>query len=159
MQLEFDVKLTASGLYDFMLYHTYHGASGILGTVAGALFLVAFSMNHSFIYLVAGVVLITYIPYSLNMRAKKQALNGEFSKKTFHYVLSEQGIRVTQGEEEAELNWDQVYKVVASNRNIFVYTSKVNAWIFPKEILGEQKSAFLQLLSEYVDPSKMKVRQ
>ena len=45
MEVEFDVKITAGALYDYMLYHTFTGASGLLGAAVGALLVVAFFMN------------------------------------------------------------------------------------------------------------------
>ena len=45
MELEFDVKMTASVLYDYMLRHTYNSAAGLLGTLVGALMIVWFAMR------------------------------------------------------------------------------------------------------------------
>ena len=39
MKLEFDIKITAKELYDFMLYHTYTGFSGLFGSGIGYYFL------------------------------------------------------------------------------------------------------------------------
>ena len=35
MEVEFDVKIDAGALYDYMLRHTYSSAAGILGTAGG----------------------------------------------------------------------------------------------------------------------------
>ena len=43
MELEFDVKVTAGALYDYLLYHTYTSFSGMLGTIAGVLILIVFA--------------------------------------------------------------------------------------------------------------------
>ena len=37
MEVEFDVQMTSADLYDYMLHHTYTSASGLIGSVAGAL--------------------------------------------------------------------------------------------------------------------------
>ena len=42
MELEFDVKITGNILYDYMLRHTYYSASGLIGTIVGALMVVLF---------------------------------------------------------------------------------------------------------------------
>ena len=75
MELEFDVKITAGDLYDYLLHHTYSGFSGMLGTVVGALFIVLFAATKYPIYLIAGIIMIAYLPYTLFIRANKQALN------------------------------------------------------------------------------------
>lgn len=42
MELEFDVKVTPSAMYDYLLHHTYSGMSGIIGTVFGVFLIMAF---------------------------------------------------------------------------------------------------------------------
>ena len=42
MEVEFDVKMDAGILYDYMLHHTYSSFAGLMGTAAGALLLVIF---------------------------------------------------------------------------------------------------------------------
>ena len=54
MELEFDVRITANILYDYMLRHTYYSASGLLGTVAGALMMVYYFSQGGVIFLIAG---------------------------------------------------------------------------------------------------------
>ena len=71
MELEFDVKVTSSALYDYLLYHTYTGLSGMLGTLVGVFLIIAFVSTRYFIYLIAGVVLIAYMPCSLFLKAKQ----------------------------------------------------------------------------------------
>ena len=159
MKLEFDIEISAADLYDFMLYHTYTGFSGLFGTVIGALFVIYFTMTGVWYYLAAGLLIIFYIPCSLFMRAKKQALTNNFFKKPIHYSLSDEGIRVTQDEYDMTLPWDKIVKAVASGRSIFLYTSKVNAWIFPKHILTTHKNDLIQMVSEYVAPDKIKIKQ
>ena len=62
MKVEFDVKITAADLYDYMLSHTYSGFSGLFGSVVGALFIVMYFSMGYFLYLIAGVVILLYIP-------------------------------------------------------------------------------------------------
>ena len=51
MELEFDVKITANVLYDYMLRHTYYSASGLIGTIVGALMIVYFFYRGGIIFL------------------------------------------------------------------------------------------------------------
>ncbi len=47
MEMEFDVKVTAGVLYDYLLYHTYTGLSGMIGTLVGAVLIMTFlSTNY-----------------------------------------------------------------------------------------------------------------
>ena len=52
MELEFDVKITAGTLYDYLLQHTYSSFSGMLGTLVGALLIVFFVATKYPVYLI-----------------------------------------------------------------------------------------------------------
>lgn len=160
MKVEFDVKITAADLYDYMLSHTYSGFSGLFGSVVGVFFLMLYaSMPKQFLYLIAGVVILLYIPCSLFMRAQKQVVLNETFKKPLHYVLTDEGVTVSQDGNEMFQEWDVVYKAKSTNRSLLLYTSKVNAWIFPKKALGKDKDAVIQLISAHVAPAKVKIKQ
>ena len=160
MKVEFDVKITATDLYDYMLSHTYSSFSGLFGSIVGAFFIILyFGMDTQFLYLFAGVVILLYIPCSLFMRAHKQVALNEAFKKPLHYVLTDEGVTVSQGENEMFQGWDVVYKAKSTNRSLLIYTSKVNAWIFPKKDLGKDKDAVIQLISAHVAPNKVKIKQ
>ncbi len=160
MKVEFDVKITAADLYDYMLAHTYSGFSGLFGSVVGALFIILyFGMKTQILYLVAGIIILLYIPCSLFMRAQKQVVLNEAFKKPLHYVLTDEGVTVSQGENEMFQEWDVVYKAKSTNRSLLIYTSKVNAWIFPKRDLGKDKEAVIQLISAHVAPDRIKIKQ
>ena len=45
MEVEFDVKIDSGVLYDYMLHHTYTSFAGVVGTMVGALMLVASGMT------------------------------------------------------------------------------------------------------------------
>lgn len=159
MRVEFDVKITAADLYDYMLSHTYSGFSGLFGSIVGALFIIMYFSVGYFLYLIAGAVILLYIPCSLFLRAHKQVALNEAFKKPLHYVLTDEGVTVSQGENEIFQEWDVVYKAKSTNRSLLIYTSKVNAWIFPKRDLGKDKEAVIQLISAHVAPNKVKIKQ
>ena len=75
MELEFDVKVDSKVLYDYMLHHTYGSFQGVLGTAVGALMLVGFATTGYVIWLIAGVVLLVYLPWSLFLKSKQQMLS------------------------------------------------------------------------------------
>ena len=159
MRVEFDVKITAADLFDYMLSHTYSGFSGLFGSIVGALFIIMYFSVGYFSYLIAGAVILLYIPCSLFLRAHKQVALNEAFKKPLHYVLTDEGVTVSQGENEMFQGWDVVYKAKSTNRSLLIYTSKVNAWIFPKRDLGKDKEAVIQLISAHVAPNKVKIKQ
>lgn len=158
MEIEFDVKIDGGVLYDYMLHHTYTSAQGLLGTGVGALMIVAFAMQRNVIFLIAGIVILGYLPWTLFLRSRQQALTTPAFKKPLHYKLDEEGITVSQDEAEEKQEWEQMYKAVSTNRSIIVYTSKVNASIFPKKDLGDKKAKVIEIISTHMPPAKVKIR-
>ena len=157
MELEFDVHVDANALYDYMLRHTYTKAAGLLGSTAGALGIVAGMMLRYPIYVIFGAVVLLYQPVSLWLRAQKQALLPVF-KEPLHYRMTDQGIEVSQKGETQGQKWEDMYKAVSTPRSIILYTSRVNASIFPKKDLGEKSSAVIQMISTHMPPRKVKIR-
>lgn len=158
MEVEFDVKIDAGILYDYMLQHTYSSVSGLLGTGVGALMIVAFSMQHSVIFLIAGIVILGYLPWTLFLRSRQQALMTPAFKKPLHYKLDEEGITVSQEDSEEKQGWEQMYKAVSTNKSIIVYTSRVNASIFPKRDMGDDKAKVIEIISTHMPPDKVKIK-
>lgn len=159
MELEFDVKINTSVLYDYMLYHTYTSFSGLFGSVVGALLIVAYGLNSNLYFLAAGLVVLLYIPWTLFFRAKKQVLANPAFKNPLHYKMTEEGVTVSQGEFEEFREWDGMFKANASNKSIFLYTSKINAWIFPKKDLDNRKDDIIKMISTHMTPDKVKIKQ
>ena len=159
MELEFDVNMNTSVLYDYMLNHNFTSFSGIFGTVVGALFIVAFGLNSNWYFLIAGLIIMIYMPWTLFIRAKKQVLTNPTFKKPFHYKMTQEGVTVSQEEFEEFKEWDSMVKANATSRSLFLYTSKVNAWIFPKKDLGDKKDSVIEMISIHVSPDKVKIKQ
>jgi hypothetical protein len=158
MELEFDVKITASAMYDYLLYHTYTSLSGLLGTIVGVFLIMAFISTKYPIYLIAGIVIIVYLPGSLFLRANQQVVNTPAFKQPLHYKMTDEGISVSQGESEEKQSWDSCYKAVSTSKSIILYTSRTTASIFPKSDLGENKDALIQMISTHMPPKKVKIR-
>ncbi len=159
MEVEFDVKMESSILYDYMMHHTYSSFSGLLGAVAGALLLVAYYADRQIIFLVFGLIILIYQPWTLFLKSKQQMVNNPAFKKPLHYKLTEEGIEVSQDGEVQNQKWDDMYKAISTNNSIVVYTTKVNACIFPKKDLGENRYKVIEMISTHMSPDKVKIKQ
>ena len=155
--VEVDVKITAGDLYDYMLMHTYNSAAGLLGSAFGAVLLIYALGTKQWLFLVLGIVLLLYLPWTLFIKSRRQALNPMF-QEPLHYLLDEEGLTVSQGEEEGNMAWADMYKAVSTNKSIILYTSPVNATIFPKRDLGDKKMAVIEMISTHMPPAKVKIR-
>lgn len=158
MELELEVKITPNALFDYMLYHTYTGMSGLLSAIVGAFLVIVFFMGQSPIYMVAGLVILIYLPYTLFIRSRKQYLSNENFKEPLHFSFNDEGMKVTQGENSESLEWEYMYKAVSTPNSIILYTSKVNASIFPKKDLGDKKALLIEMISTHMPPKKVKIR-
>ena len=158
MELEFDVKMTPAAMYDYLLHHTYSGMSGIVGAIAGAFCIIVFAANKYPIYLIAGIIILAYLPISLFLKANQQVQGSPAFKKPLHYKMTEEGITVSQDGNEEMQSWDACYKAVSTRSSIILYTSKTTASIFPKKDLGEKKDSLIQMISTHMPPNKVKIR-
>lgn len=156
---EVDVHMDASVLYDYMLRHTYTGLSGPIATFIGFMLLVFFAKGAGVIYLIAGIIVIAYLPWNLFLSARRQALNNEAFKKPLHYAFTEKGVYVSQGEAVEMQKWENMHQAVATGKSVILYTSKVSASIFPRKDLGNDATVLLQIFCRYMDPKKIKFKQ
>lgn len=158
MELEFDVNITAGALYDYMLYHTYYSPSGLIGTIVGALFVIWFCAGNGVVFLIAGAVILLYLPWTLFIKSRQQMLNTPAFKQPLHYKLTDDGIEVSQEGEVQEQKWEDMHKAVSTSKCIIVYTSRKNAAIFPKIDMGELTYSVIEAISTHMPPAKVKIR-
>lgn len=157
--IEFDVHMKAGDLYDYMMRHTYSGFSGLFGSLIGAILVVAGVYRHYLPAVVGGIVLLCYLPWSLFIKSRQQMLANPAFKEPLHYRLDEEGIHVSQNGTEEMQKWEDITKAVSTGRSLIVYTSRVNACIFPRRDLGDYTAQVIQVLSTHLPASKVKIRQ
>ena len=158
MEIEFDVKITSNILYDYMLRHTYSSLSGLTGSLVGVLMLMLFASNRQPICLIIGAVILLYLPWTLFIKSKQQALNTPAFKKPLHYRLSDEGIEVSQDGTTEKMGWENMYRAVSTTHSIVVYTTRTSACIFPKKDLGENRYKVIEIISTHMPPKKVKIR-
>lgn len=156
--IELDVKIQAGDLYDYMLSHTYSGASGLMGSTVGALMIVVAVLQQQWIFLIGGLALLLYLPWTLFIKSRQQALNNPAFKQKLHYVLDEEGIAISQGDVTGRQSWEEMYKAVSTHKSIIVYTSKTNATIFPRREMEDQMVSVIEMISTHMPPAKVKIR-
>lgn len=165
MRAEFDVKLTEKDLYSFNIYQTYTGSQGIISIliaiivwVMGGVCFSRGQIPYGIMYLAGGLVILAYIPLSLKTKVKLTMKTNDALSKPLHYDVSENSISVSQGEETAELAWDRIYKLVANEKRILVYSSRVNAYIIPAEQIGSEYDSFISIAKSKLEKYRLKVK-
>lgn len=156
---ETKVQMTTSVLYDYMLRHTYSSLMGIISTVLGLLAVFFFFKGAGAIYLIIGGFVLIYIPWNLFLGAKRQILTNEAFKKPLQYAFSEEGVYVQSGEQVDMQRWEHMYQAISTGKSIVLYTSKVNACIFPRKDLGDETAVLIEVICKHMDPKKVKIKQ
>ncbi len=165
MPIEFDIKIVDKDMYRFNIHHAYTGFQGPFATLIGiGVLTVAFttwgkvSMSYSILYLLFGILFLVYTPASLKMRSKRQMLTSPVLKEILHYSLNEEGVHVSVGEQTADLEWNMIYKMISTRKNLLIYSSRVNAYVIPLEQLGDKYEAVKQLAEQKLEKYRIRMR-
>lgn len=156
--LELTIKIEAGDLYDYMLMHSYNSPAGLIGSAFGALLIVFAFATRQWIFMVLGLVMLLYLPWTLFIKSRSQILSNPSFQEPLKYILDEEGLTVSQGEAWEKMAWEDMHKAVSTGRSIILYTSRVNATLFPKRLLGDKKAAVIEIISTHMPPAKVKIR-
>lgn len=141
-----------------MLMHSYNSLAGLVGSAFGALLIVFAFATQQWMFIVLGLVMLLYLPWTLFIKSRSQILSNPSFQEPLQYTLDEEGLTVSQGEAQEKMAWEDMHKAVSTGRSIIVYTSRVNATIFPKRQLGDKKTAVIEMISTHMPPAKVKIR-
>lgn len=73
--------------------------------------------------------------------------------------MTEEKITSSQKGEKADLPWEQIYKVVETKSNILVYSSRINAFVLPKDQMGGEYDNFRGILKEKLPSYRLKLKK
>ena len=110
MKTKFDVKITEKDLFQFNMEQAYKGSQGILSILFFILLCAAAVMGfmrgqifYSVLYIIVGIIVMVYVPLSLKGRVKTVIKTNKVFSEPLHFEIDEKLIKVSQGEETAEL--------------------------------------------------------
>lgn len=165
MRTEFDITLDSRDMYRFSMHHAYTGSQGILSIIIAALCFFAavktrgsIEVTYTILYAVFGVVILFYLPVQLYLRSKRQILTSEVLRRALHYRVDEEGIHTSQDGASADLPWDAVYKMIFARHNVLVYSSRINAFIIPKDQISGEYETLVQLAELHLPKYRLKKR-
>ena len=157
MRVEFEVQIDTGALYDYMINRAYSGASGVMGTAAGALLLIIFGRTGKIFFLAAGLLLLACIPAALYLKVKRQMRSADF-QKTVRYRLTEEGVEASGEKETGRFRWEEVEKAVSTGKSIILYTGRSGACIFPREDLKDHLIPAVEMISTHMPSEKVNIR-
>lgn len=165
MSVKFDVKMTEEYMCDFVLYHNYTRASGIISAIAGVAavgvsirYILDGDMQYFCVWLFCAILLLIVNPHTMITRAKSQVRNTEMFQKPLEYELTETGVVVRQDEAEATTEWTEVTKVVRTRKSVILYLGRVRALVFPNKCMGDAYEEAMKMIRAQVSPKNIKIR-
>lgn len=160
-KIEFDIKLKANDLFLYTLRHTYFSFSGIFGLAISFLSFCIFLIKfREFETSTLGVLLLVALlfpviqPALLYMKCRKQIKKSKDINDVLHYTLTEDLITISQNENEVEVHWYDIRKVVYVKSAVYLYMSPVRAFIFPKDGCGEHFEEIVSLVKRGMEKYK-----
>lgn len=141
---EYSITISVKDMQGFVLRHTYKSISGWFGVIISlvALGMVCYGWNtygnmEKTALIILALLFTVVQPIQLMFKARNQVKSQEMFKIPLIYNLCDEGIVVRQGEQKVSILWEDISKVVNTKKAVYIYTSPVSAFIFPKEQLGD----------------------
>lgn len=160
-EIRFQVDLSVSELYVFSMRHTYCSASGVFGLLLSFGSLAVCALRYESLdgsaklaLLIIGLLFTVVQPIMLYGKAFTQRQRNKDINATLQYCISEEGIQVSQGEQQVQVLWYDVRKMVQSKHAVYLYMSPVRAFIFPRRQCGNQYDKMISLIRSMLEKYK-----
>ena len=141
---EYSITIQVKDMQHFVLRHMYSSFAGWFGVLISvvAFVMVGIGWNsygnfEKIALIILGLLFTVVQPVQLMLKAKRQVISQEMFKTPLIYNICKDGIVVSQGETKVSVVWNDIYKVKQTSKAVFIYTSPVRAFIFPKNQLGD----------------------
>ena len=136
-------------------YKSFGGIFGVLISIVCLIYLaISFQDNGSganLLFLFLGLLFTVLQPLMLFQKAAQQATTSPAFREPLEYELNEEGIVISQKSEKVPVSWDAIVKVVEDKKQILIYTSRVNACIWPKGQFEDQVEEVKEMISSSVE--------
>ena len=144
MKYEFDFQMDEKTLTDFYMSYNMGGFSGFVWPIIGVIAIViailskdATPMTYRLLYVNFGLLFIFYIPLDLKKKAKKQLKTNPYYAQPIHYILDEEGVTTSQGENEATVEWKNFSRMKLTKKSMILYMRNRNACVFSLDVFGD----------------------
>lgn len=162
-ELQFSIKIGTKDLYRFLLHYNYKTFGGIFGVLLSGGALCYLAVNYTamdngtrILLLVLGLLFTVVQPVQLFQKAAMQAAKNPVFREALSYEIKQDGICISQGGKQEIIPWDGIVKVTETGKQFLIYTSRVNACIWPKDQISEKMPKVRILLKDYLQPAVYK---
>ena len=153
-EIKFKIALKVNDLYYFMMHHYYSKPAGIIGLVLSmgslVLLITRWNVTDATAKMLYFIMLLT--------KAKAQIQRNKSLGGGLEYILSDEHLSVCLGEEQADVDWNQIIRVKDNGRELLVYMTAARAYIWPKNQLSEQYARVAACLKQHIDTGKLKLK-
>ena len=162
--MKINVTMTEKDLFDFSMYNSYSGFSGVFNLIftLGALAILIMTWNWESIgtfqriLLLCCLLIFTVVqPLMLKSKSKKQAQRTGFSTE-IHLTLTDKKFVAERAEVENSLEWDQIWKVIRIRSMYIVKVGPTRAYLIPNRSIEGREQELRELLKKNLPKSKMK---
>ena len=150
------VKMTFKALYSYVLSTNVFSFMGLLSLLVsiGALFICVIGWSQittkqKIIFIIVGLMFTVINPLILAFKTFRQLKLSVSYKKPLNYLFSDEGIKVSQGEETLDITWEDIVRIMLTKSMIAIYTGPVNAFVIPLSQLGEDKSKIISSVVQF----------
>ena len=84
-------------------------------------------------------------------------LSKAYKKFPLYYTISERGIEVEQDDAKGSNTWDNVMKIVSTKRLVIIYTSRMHAYVIPREALKDSMEEFKEIVKNHCEASYINI--
>ncbi len=140
-------------IWSFSMRYALTGINGVtfwfvLALVIWSLIFGDYTQKVKIILVIVAVFLAWMTLGTTTLRAMQQARALDEAKLYTTYTAGEKGITVMQGEAKEQIPYERIRKLKITRNYIYAYVMKNSAFIFPKDLLGEDAGALEELLRE-----------
>lgn len=165
MQVSFDVNLQPKDLFRFYMYQSYTTKQGPISIILFLVMIVIAVINFraqqvatGILYIALGILFAAYIPFALWRKSHSILKTNKVLADTLHYQVSDAGIKVSQADDEGLLEWNLVYKIVGGKNQVLIYSNRINAYVIPREQLGENYEAFREIAQKNLEKCRFRLK-
>ena len=157
------IQLETKDMYSFLMLHNYRSIPGIIGVCISIAALVYLIVNFNvsdwtmkFVLIVLAALFTVVNPIMLYNKAKGQVKNNKTLLKPIIYEFTDTYLKLSQGEEAAEIPWDQIMRAKKMRGNLVIYITNVRAYVLPINQMGDQYAPIVKLMKEKMSPRRVK---
>ena len=164
MKLEFDVKVTEKDLYSFNIEQAYKGSQGVISLLFAVLLAAAAVLKRTkrqyreyvVLYIIVGILVLLYVPFSLKGRVKMIMKTNEVFSKPLHFEIDEKNIKVKAGARRwRSFRWSRCTDSWQMIRGYFIFSNRKNAYILSKEQLGDSYEPLKELAGSTLEKYRL----